>query len=148
MLQSCYNLKYPCLIFRNKRISYYICNRNVTNISTNTINYGYKSISCDFFSDPRFSGIAHLWYEGDEWGFAEDGRISVAPHFRSDDNQPVYGNAYRYLYYLCRSEFLCNHRHDGFLCECGFAHLGSGHFRDYGCQHRYHLYGMDYVAGL
>ncbi len=66
----------------------------------------------------------------------------------SYDYQPIYGNAYRYLYYLCRSEFLCNYRDDGFLCECRFAHLGSGHLRDYGCQYRYHVYGMDYVAGL
>ena len=50
--------------------------------------------------------------------------------------------------YLCRSELLCNYRYDGFFCKCRFADFSPSYFRYYGCQHWYHVYGMDYVAGL
>lgn len=130
------------------RKSYYFCKRNVTIISANRNIYEYKSISCDIFSDLRLSCLAYLWYEGDERGIAEDGRIAVAPHPWGDDHQSFYRYAHRYVHYLCRTEFLSYHRDDGFLCQCGASYLGASHLGDHGCQHRYYAHGMDYVARL
>ena len=134
--------------FGNNGNSYYICKPK-----RNKHFHKYKWIWIWFnilviFSDLGSLALLIYRHEGDEWGLAEDGRISVAPHLGCYDNQLIYGNACRYLYYLCCSELSCNYRYDGFFCKCRFADLSPSNFRYYGCQHWYYVYGMDYVAGV